>query len=247
VSFDLFGQATSPPGIDYTLRGRLTTPGGEVALTNTVPLSPHPTGRWRARELEQVRYDLPVAPDLPAGDYTLTINVLDDGGAPMWSEDLVLTSLEIMARDRLFSLPDEMMHPLDLRLGTVVHLRGFDLQAPSPSPGDQLPLTLYWQADGPTDVSYTVFVHLIGPDGFLYGQVDRPPAHGAAPTHSWAPGQVVIDPFSLPVLSDAPPGAYHIAAGLYDPNSGERLPVYDAAGTELPNRQIVLPVEVTVQ
>jgi len=49
------------------------------------------------------------------------------------------------------------------------------------------------------------------------------------------------------VLADAPPGDYRIAAGLYDPNTGERLPVFDAAGAELPNRQIVLPAEVTVQ
>jgi hypothetical protein len=255
ASFDLLWQAAAPPGFDYTLRWRLMPFAGSGALTETAPLSPYSTARWRDQELERVRYDLGVPPDLPAGDYTLVINVLDVSGAPLWTEDIILAQVEILARDRLFTLPADITYPLALRLGDVVHLRGFDLlpQAQddvgtlSARPGDRIPLKLYWQADGPTDLSYTVFVHLVGPDGMLHGQVDRPPAGGAAPTHSWAPEQVVIDEIVLPVLPDAPLGAYQIAVGLYDPVSGERLPVYDVAGAELFNRQIVLPVEVTVE
>ena len=51
----------------------------------------------------------------------------------------------------------------------------------------------------------------------------------------------------LPVLPDAPPGTYHIAVGLFELATGLRLPVFDAAGDELPNQQIVLPVEVSVE
>jgi hypothetical protein len=128
-----------------------------------------------------------------------------------------------------------------------VHLRGFDIDTLSAQPGGEIPLTLYWQADGPTDISYLVFVHLVGPDGMIHGQVDRPPLNGAAPTHTWVSGQVVVDDMMLPVLSDAPPDAYHIAVGLFDLATGLRLPVFDAAGEELPNQQIVLPVEINVQ
>jgi hypothetical protein len=247
VSFDLFWQATAAPEADYILRWRLYGADGDMAVEETVPLSPYPTGRWRDRELEQVRYDLPVAPEFPAGDYTLSVNVLDAHDAPTWAEDVTLARFEIVARDRLFTLPSDIAYPLDVTLGDVVHLRGFDLDVLSVQPRGQLPLTLYWQADGPTDLSYTVFVHLVGPDGMLFGQSDRPPVGGAAPTHTWARGQVIIDEIGLPVLADASPGTYHIAVGLYDPVSGDRLPVYDATGTELPNLQIVLPVEITVQ
>jgi hypothetical protein len=213
----------------------------------TVPLSLYPTAHWRAHELAQVRYDLSTPPDLPAGDYALTINVLDGADTPLWTEDLVLARLEILARDRLFTLPSDMAHPLDVTLGNVVHLRGFDIDGLSAAPGEQLALTLYWQADGPTDLSYSVFVHLVGPDGMIFGQVDRLPADGAAPTSSWAPGQVVVDTLSIPVRADTPSGTYHIAVGLYDPYSADRLPVYDAQGAELPTGQIVLPVEVMVK
>jgi hypothetical protein len=144
-------------------------------------------------------------------------------------------------------LPADIAYPLDLRLGDVVRLRGFNIGALLAGPGDRIPLTLIWQADGPTDLSYAVFVHLIGPDGLIHGQQDHPPAGGAAPTHSWATGQVIVDEIALPVYDDAPLGVYHIAVGLYNPTSADRLPVYDATGIELPNDQIELPLEVTVE
>jgi hypothetical protein len=247
VSFDLFWQAATPPAADYALRWRLVSSEEKVDIEEIVPLSPYPTTRWRDRELEQVRYDLPAPPDLPAGHYILDVNVLDVDGIALWADDYSLGRLEILARDRLFSLPENITYPLDLRLGTMVHLRGFDVQTLSARPGDQIPLTLYWQAEGPTDLSYTVFVHLIGSDGMIHGQVDRPPLGGAAPTHSWAPGQVIVDEILVPVLSDTLPGIYHIVVGLYDPVSGDRLPVYDSTGDELPNRQTVLPIEVTIK
>jgi hypothetical protein len=107
-------------------------------------------------------------------------------------------------------------------------------------------LTLYWQADGPTDLDYTVFVHLVGPDGQSHGQVDRFPAAGTAPTTSWADGQVVVDEMALPVAADIPAGLYHVAVGMYDAASGGRLPITDAAGQILPDAQAVLPVEITI-
>lgn len=247
TGFDLFWQAATPPGVDFSIRWRLVSLEAEAVLTETFPLAPYPTSHWRADELVQVRYDLPIAPDLPAGDYALHVNVVYEDGSLVWPEDLVLSPVKVLARDRLFSLPSDIAYPLDVRLGSRAHLRGFDLDRMLATPEEQLSLTLYWQADGPTDESYTVFVHLVGPDGLNHGQVDRPPANGAAPTHSWAAGQVVVDQLSLPILSDAAPGVYHIAVGLYNPDNGQRLPVFDATGLELPNDQILLPVEVVVQ
>jgi hypothetical protein len=244
-------------GGDYAVRWRLLDPAGSVALEQTGDLSPYPTSRWREDDSFEVRYDLRLDPALPAATYTLALNVLASDGQPLWAEDEALTTVEILPRDRLFDLPANIAHPLDLTLGDVVHLRGFDLAPPSSPPilggtegglrpGDTLPLTLYWQADGPTDLDYTVFVHLVGPDGQLYGQVDRPPAGGATPTTSWAPGQVIVDEITLPVAAGAPVGAYHIAVGMYDGASGGRLPITDPTGQPLPNDQVILPVEITV-
>jgi hypothetical protein len=247
MSFDLLWQTVTAPGADYSLRWRLIMPSGHTAVEKTVPLSPFATALWRDGELEKVRYDIKIPPELPASPFRLVINVLDAEDAPLWDIDHVLTQVEILARERLFDLPSDVSHLLGFRLGSMVHLHGFDAASLSVQPGDHISLTLFWKADGPTELSYTVSVHLTGPDGLLHGQVDRPPANGAAPTHSWAPGQVIIDEITLPVLANTPPGPYQITVGLYDQESGVSLPVYDRTGAELPDRQIALPIEVTVE
>ncbi|MDY7078936.1 MAG: glycosyltransferase family 39 protein [Chloroflexota bacterium] len=250
-------SATTPPAGDYHVRWRLLDTAGSIALEQTTDLSPYATSRWRTDDAFESRYDLRLDPTLPAARYTLKLNVLASSGHPVWGEDENVTTVEVLPRDRLFELPSDIAHPLDLALGSAIHLRGFDL-TPPPSPlelegtegglrpGDTLSLTLYWQADGPTDIDYTVFAHLVGPDGRPHGQVDRFPGGGAAPTSSWAPGQVILDEITLPVAADAPAGAYHIAVGMYDVVSGGRLPITGGSGNLLPNDQFVLPPEITV-
>ena len=248
-------SSTAPPEADYRVRWRLLDTAGAVALEQAADLSPYATSKWRAGDSFEARYDLRIDPALPAARYTLALNVLSSEGRPLWAEDETLTTVEILPRDRLFELPADIAYPLDLTLGTSVHLRGFDLISPLAEegtaegilqPGDTLALTLYWQADGPTDIDYTAFVHLVGPDGRPHGQVDRFPGGGEAPTTSWAPGQVIVDEIILSVATDAPTGAYHVAVGMYDAASGGRLPVTDGSGHPLPDDQAVLPVEIVV-
>jgi hypothetical protein len=246
LTLELIWSAAAAPGGDYRVRWRLVDGAGSVALEHTAVLSPYAASRWRADDSFEARYDLRLDPALPATAYTLALNVIAPDGRPLWAAGEPLTTVEVLPRDRLFDLPADIGHPLDLRLGDVVHLRGFDLDRTQATAGDALPLTLYWQGDGPTDLDYTVFVHLLGPDGRPHGQVDRFPGAGAAPTTSWASGQVVVDALSLPVAEDAPAGAYHVAVGLYDAVGGGRLPVADASGNFLPDDQAILPVEITV-
>jgi hypothetical protein len=247
-------SATASPGADYRVRWRLTG-DGPVALEHIAPLSTYATSNWRQDDSFDAHYDLRIDPAVPAGSYGLTLNVIDSDGNPLWAEDTVIGPIEVLHRDRQFDLPDDISHSLDLTLGDTVHLRGFDI-SPLPlgegagvraHPGDALPLTLYWQGDGPTDIDYTVFVHLVGPDGLPHGQLDYPPGGGTAPTSSWAQGQVIIDELALPIAGNAAPGTYHIAVGLYDAASGGRLPVTDGSGQSLPDDQIILPIEITVE
>jgi len=247
-------SAAAPPQADYRVRWRLLDTAVSVALEHITALSPYATSRWRAGDSFEARYDLRIDPALPAVTYTLALNVLAPDGRSLWAKDKSLTTVEVLPRDRLFELPADIAHPLDLTLGDTVHLRGFEL-TPLPVrkrteegilPGDTLPLTLYWQSDGATDIDYTIFVHLVGPDGQLHGQVDQFPGGGAAPTTSWVPGQVIVDEIALPVATDAPAGTYYVAVGLYDAAGGGRLPITDPSGNLLPNDQAILPIEITV-
>ena len=239
-------SAAETPSGDYGVRWRLLDTARSTALEHTEPLSPHPTSRWRSGDSYRSRYGLNVDPAVPAGEYTVALNVLDPEGDPVWAEDIPVTTIEILHRERRFVLPNDIAHPLDLTLGDVIHLRGYDLPTTQASPGGTLPLTLYWQGDGPTDIDYTVFVHLVGPEGQNHGQLDYHPGGGPAPTTSWAPGQAIIDDLALPVDGDAPQGTYTIAVGMYDPKRGGRLPITDASGQRLPGDRAPLPFEIAI-
>jgi 4-amino-4-deoxy-L-arabinose transferase-like glycosyltransferase len=240
---------------DLRVRWRLLDEAGEPAREHTVDLASFATSRWRTGDSYGAYYDWRIDPELPAGTYNLAFSVLAPDGTALRSIDETLSTIEVLARDRRFDLPRDISRPLDLTLGQVVHLRGFDVTPPAGAqrsaaimlqPGDEIPLSLYWQADGPTDLDYSVFVHLVGPDGRLHGQVDQFPAAGSAPTTSWVPGQVVVDELVLPVAADAPAGLYRVAVGMYDAGSGGRLPITDSSGQRLADDQAILPVTLTV-
>ncbi len=86
-------------------------------------------------------------------------------------------------------------------------------------------MTLHWQAIAAGDRSYKVFVHLFDDAGKLWAQHDSPPAYAARPTDTWLAGEYVSDPIRLPIPTDAPPGTYHLFVGMYDEETGERLPL----------------------
>jgi 4-amino-4-deoxy-L-arabinose transferase-like glycosyltransferase len=134
------------------------------------------------------------------------------------------------------------MTPQPTAFAEGLQLQGFRLGrgedgagAASLSPGDVLVLSLYWRAEGPTDQPLTVFTHLLGPDGQLYGQWDNPPVRGTYPTTDWLPGEEVVDQYEIPVNPAAPPGEYRVLVGLYDPSTGIRLPVLASDGQAMEN------------
>jgi len=113
----------------------------------------------------------------------------------------------------------------DFVLGQAIRLAGYDMLVDDLRPGGELALSLYWESLRPVDADYTVFTQLLGPDGQLHGQFDRQPLHGHWPTSRWQPGQSFVDKFVIPVDETAPPGEYTLLVGLYDLNTGQRLPV----------------------
>lgn len=98
-------------------------------------------------------------------------------------------------------------------------------------------LTLYWQSLHPAEKNYTVFVHLLDEQGRLVGQHDGEPGNGRLPTSMWLPGEIVADshPLALPGT-----GRYALAVGVYDWQTGQRLPVTDTSGERLADDQATI-------
>ena len=110
-----------------------------------------------------------------------------------------------------------------------MELLGYDLSAETIAPDDTLALTLYWRALTEMDESYTVFAHLVAPDGSMTGQRDNPPIGGAYPTNLWLTGEVIADVYEIPIPADAVPGEHRLEVGMYVAETGARLLITDTS------------------
>ncbi|MCC7018500.1 MAG: glycosyltransferase family 39 protein [Ardenticatenales bacterium] len=139
-------------------------------------------------------------------------------------------------------------------------LDGWSLETPSVSaafftngaravlPGDQIALTLAWHALASTiSPNAQVFVHLEREGDRTIGQADGPPRTPAEtvcgkprPLASLAAGETVLDRRVIDIAPDEPPGEYHLLVGIYDYETGERLPV--SAGPDAGTTRVRLAI-----
>jgi hypothetical protein len=122
---------------------------------------------------------------------------------------------------------------VDWDINGEMRLLGYRLEQPSVHPAETLPVTAYWQALAPMAEDYSVFVHLLGRDRAVVGQVNTYPGVGAWPTTSLKPGDVVADTYYVPVDPAArSPSLARVYAGLYryDEPGRPGLPAVDASG-----------------
>ncbi len=115
-------------------------------------------------------------------------------------------------------------NPLQVNFDHKMELRGYDVS----QSGEELTVTLYWQALAPLPLDYTVFVHLIGPDGQKAAQHDGQPWWEVSlPTSTWQPGEMLQDKHTLSLPPNLRSGDYHLNIGVYYWQTLERLPVVE--------------------
>jgi len=110
-------------------------------------------------------------------------------------------------------------------LGRGITLRGYRLWDKQVDPGDILRLTLEWQAREDVQDSYKVFVHLLDEEGNLVAQRDSQPAGGSSPTATWLEGDEISDNYGVMIAANTDPGWYRLVVGMYEPDTGRRLPI----------------------
>ena len=148
----------------------------------------------------------------------------------------------------LYVMPDSgttIHRDVQAELAGAIRLTGYDLDRDQIRPGDTLQLVLHWRAVTPVEGAFKVFTHLIGdinPEtgSPVWAQMDGEPAGGSRPTNRWAAGETVEDLYGLRVPARIPSGQYTLEVGMYDPKTGERLPVRDATGERVPDNRIIL-------
>jgi uncharacterized membrane protein len=191
-----------------------------------------------ARLTPQPPPDSPYAIRLPAGGSLLELARLrqDVFGMPQGGPT-----------ERQFAVP-RALRGIQASFGDQIRLLGYDVRPvqcdDTGRPGGSgcwLGVVLHWQARSAPTLDYTVFVHVVdqpgtADSGRIRAQRDAPPDDGAYPTRRWLPGEVVEDAVRVELPVVIPAGPYDLVLGLYDPATGQRLPVLDAAGQAIDDK-----------
>lgn len=119
--------------------------------------------------------------------------------------------------------PPPLLSQVDALLGEMAILSGVTNLPEQWLPGETVTVGLVWGAAAEIPHSYHVFLQLLGPGGQLIAQSDGEPAHWTRPTTGWLPGEIILDEHTLTLPSQLPPGEYTVVAGLYLPETGQRL------------------------
>jgi len=241
LAVSLYWQAVRDVSRDYVVVLQIRDASGSIwAQEQSRPAyGTYPTMLWEKGEVIRDWHDVPVSADTPSGEYELYAGLTRNG---QLVGELALGTVRVSGRDRSYEVPP-MDHELAWLLGDGVRLLGYDVDDGA-RPGETLRLTLYWQCVAEMTESYTVFAHLLDVDNVIRGQVDRLPANGAAPTTGWLQGEVITDPYEIPIDREAPPGRYTVEIGMYDATTMERLPTFDARGAPQGDNVPLIHIEV---
>ncbi|MFH1086065.1 MAG: glycosyltransferase family 39 protein [Chloroflexota bacterium] len=219
---------------DYHPELRLVRAEDALAIEAAAPVyGQYPTDGWQPGEVV-LDWRTPVVPsEIGAGRLEVRVAVSGWG-----SLSLGTVAIQAVAHRRV--APAAQVQ-LNLPLGELATLVGYDLEAAQIEAGQPLTLTLHWRAEGASATGYVVFAHLLDEAGRLIAQHDAPPANGERPTTGWVRGEYIGDRHVLAWVEDAYQGAAAIEVGLYDPLSMERLLAPDGAS------RLLLPSAITVQ
>ncbi len=230
--------AEIPLTTDLTLRVRLSSENDDGSLDPAIALEKIETDfslgetlgdleTWQAGQVRRMVYHVPTSPHLRGSEGKISLILLSATGKPIAQTQLPELTLDLRSRDFTLPQPQQL---LNINLGHPTHLTllGIDRPTKALSVNDMLTLTLYWQARREMKQTYTVFVQLLDQAGQVVAQVDQLPLGGQAPTNTWLPDEVLADAYQLSLVNLAS-GTYRLMTGMYNPFTGERLPLGEPA------------------
>lgn len=143
-------------------------------------------------------------------------------GAIQETIPLHAVTIEGITYARIYQLPKPFAQPVEGQWGDALHLRGITLER---QPG-QLIVTPSWDVRAVPAAAYMVFIHLLDAQGNAVARLDVPPGGGDfPPTNGWQPGQQIAVPLPMPIPPTLAPGDYELVMGVYDSETGTRLPL----------------------
>ena len=219
------GQSVSQPGQQSVFAHLIGSDGRSWASDDFAPL---PSVSWQPGQLLINRFSLATPDNLPPGRYWIDfgryerpgirpVPLIGTNGRP-GPTSLRLGPLAVPPKPRAH----QALKPAHANFGHQIALAGWKVHEHATT----VNVDLQWHAVQTPASSYTVFVHVLGPDGKIVAQSDSEPRRGKFPTSTWQAGNLAFDVHKIP-LAQLPPGNYRVQVGLYLPRTGQRLPVGD--------------------
>lgn len=238
-SVDLLWKSTSQDRGNLQMTLSLENPGFSRSLGEQELARGYPSGLWQNGELVRGQVMFVVPADIPDANYTLILRVRDssqqgfldiyEGWLPHGAS-YTLSDVRVVGRAHSYQLP-KIGHTQSVDYDNRIRLLGYDLPSTKLNSGDNLHITLDWQAQSLMQTSYKFFVHVIDEQGQLIAQHDSFPGANSLPTTGWLPGEIVQDSFEVLLPASTPSGLYRIEVGFYDPVSGSRLNIAGVTGS----------------
>jgi hypothetical protein len=221
----LYWQALQPIETDYTVTAELVVPDPDgwkrLDWQRSYPGNGMtPTQGWRAGDVYRDRVVFYPRGELQGPTRALIIVGISDGkqAIPCALADV---PVDVAIAQETIVRPAAVLTPTS-RLDAPVDFGGyFDLVGVAPvATTEGWQVTLWWQAKADAPQNYTVFVHLLDPQGHVIAQSDSPPVRGLSPTAAWREGDIIQDTHVVPI--QAQPAAA-LLIGVYDPATLARL------------------------
>ena len=171
------------------------------------------------------RHRMVLPAGLPAGRYRLDLGLYEPTEPD--EESRVTLTYVTVGEPPAVSPPTQ---PLSVTFGDAIRLEGSDLRCDQAATPLSCHLTLHWRAAAMMDHDYTVFAHLVGPEGQIADQHDQPAGGAFYPTSAWLPGDEIVTEHTLRLPAGAVREGYSLEVGLYDPVTDARLPAVSPAG-----------------
>ena len=246
VQLDLYWQFLARPGADLAIAAHLLDDAGNnYGDADGQPAGGHlPTTAFTAGEQLHTVERLTPRPWTAAGAYRVQIVVYD----PRTMQPLAASGTGADPTSLMLPLtlpPTEgrapspaLLPPATTAVGATADGAGLLAGYQVAGQGEDTVLTLFWRAAGPSQRPLKVFAHALDGQGRVLATGDADPVDGAAPTTTWRAGELVRDPHHLRLPDVRAVAAYEV--GIYDPETGDRLPIRLADGTTPGDRAVRL-------
>jgi predicted Ser/Thr protein kinase len=125
--------------------------------------------------------------------------------------------------------------PVGANFGGEILLNAYEIPRLQFKPGEPIRLVFFWQTLTVPTADYNLYIQLTTPEGGIVSEIDTQPQGGPRLTSNWQIGEVIVDPYQLPVPLTTPAENYQIRVGFYNPATNVRLPIVEPGRGEPDN------------